>query len=141
MKTAAEKFRNLLQECPHYDKEVYNLIYETLDCISKRIVRKEEKTPQHVTIKELAGGFRLYIIEQFGCLAKTVLNEFGVRTTRDIGQAVFNLIEHDLLGKQEQDRREDFNNLYDFNKVFNLKPKFKYNPKTNEWETKYIQKR
>lgn len=141
MQTVAEKFRNLLQECPLYDEEAYRFIYETLGYILKRAVRKEEKTPHHVTIKELAEGFRLYAIEQFGCLAKIVLNELGVRTTKDIGQIVFNLIEHDLLRKQPQDKREDFNNLYDFNKVFNLKPKFKYNPNTNELETKYVQKR
>lgn len=139
MQTATERFRSLLEKYTMYDSEAYPFIYEVLDYTLKNLLKTSTK--EHINAYQLTKGFRLYAIEQFGCLAKIVLNEWGIEKTDDIGELVFQLVEYDLLGKQEHERREDFNSLYDFNKVFNLKPKLKLNSKINEWETKYVQKR
>ena len=49
-----------------------------------------------------------------GYLAKHVLNHWGVRSTGDFGEIVFNLIEIGQMRKTPDDRREDFDDVFDF---------------------------
>ena len=48
---------------------------------------------RHLTGQELCEAIRQYAVEEFGYLAKSVLNSWGVYKTRDFGNIVFNLIE------------------------------------------------
>ena len=63
---------------------------------------------RHVSGAELIEGLRVYALEQYGPLAKTVLNSWGVKRCSDFGDIVFNLIEYNVFSKTENDRREDF---------------------------------
>ena len=51
-------------------------------------------------------------------MARTVLNQWGVRRTGDFGEIVFNLVEEQIMSKQDSDTREDFADVYDFEDVF-----------------------
>jgi uncharacterized repeat protein (TIGR04138 family) len=138
--TAAEKFRNLLTSDGRYDAEAYNFIYEALDFTLKKVAKAERRGSQHVTGRELLEGIRQYAIEQFGCLARTVLESWGVSTTDDFGEIVFNLVEHDLMGKQDSDTKEDFHEVFDFADVFDLAPVFCYAADRDEWKAAYVAK-
>ena len=59
-------------------------------------------------------AIRLYALEQYGYMAKCVLNEWGVHNTGDFGEIVFNLIRLSLMRKTDSDRREDFDDGFDF---------------------------
>ena len=61
-------------------------------------------------------------------------------TTADFGQIVFNLVDYGLMGKQESDRREDFQEVYDFSEVFELRPLFYFCPDENDWRTSYVER-
>ena len=61
------------------------------------------------------------MLDQFGPLAKTVLESWGVHRCRDFGEIVFNLIEYRVFSKTDSDRREDFADVYDFDEAF-VKP-------------------
>jgi uncharacterized repeat protein (TIGR04138 family) len=74
--------------------------------------------PRHVSAAELLGGVRLYAMEEFGPMAKQVFNYWGVASTEDFGNIVYNLIDQGLLSRTEEDRLEDFRGVYDFEKVF-----------------------
>jgi uncharacterized repeat protein (TIGR04138 family) len=76
------------------------------------------KTERHLTGKELCEAIRIYALEQFGYMAKCVLNCWGIRSTADFGEIVFNLIEIQQMRKTKYDRREDFENVYDFDEAF-----------------------
>ena len=54
----------------------------------------------------------------FGPLAPAVFRSWRVRRTEDFGEIVFNLVEHGLLGKTENDAREDFAGGFDFDQAF-----------------------
>lgn len=136
--TAAEKFRNLLVQDSRYDAEAYNFIYEALDWTLKRLARGDSRTNRHVTGPELLEGIRQFAIEQFGCLARTVLESWSVKSTDDFGEIVFNLVQHDLMGKQESDTKEDFHDVFDFTEVFDLAPIFCYAPERDEWKAAYV---
>lgn len=69
---------------------------------------------RHVTGQELCEAMRRFALEQYGLLAKSVLNHWGVRSTGDFGEIVFNLIDIGQMRKTEQDRREDFEEVFNF---------------------------
>jgi uncharacterized repeat protein (TIGR04138 family) len=47
-----------------------------------------------------------------------LLHNWGIRKTADVGNIVFNLIDTGLFGKSDDDRHEDFANVYDFKATF-----------------------
>jgi len=61
-------------------------------------------------------------LRQFGLLAATVFEHWGVRSTSDIGDIVYHLIEAGDLEKTPNDSRSDFNNVYDFETALRPKP-------------------
>ena len=63
-------------------------------------------------------AIRQYGIEQYGYMAKVVLNSWGVTSTGDFGDVVYNLITIGLMKKSKSDRREDFDNCFDFDEAF-----------------------
>lgn len=68
---------------------------------------------RHMTGREIAEGLARLAIREFGPLALHVWNWWGIRTTRDWGEIVFNLINNGLLNAQEGDCIEDFDDVYD----------------------------
>jgi uncharacterized repeat protein (TIGR04138 family) len=139
--TAAERFRQVLKADPRYDPEAYNFLYEALDYTLKHVVSPRSKSSQHVSGQELLEGVRRFAIEQFGCLARAVLETWGIRKTDDFGEMVFNLVAQDLMGKQESDSKEDFREIYEFEEVFDLKPVLSYASERREWKASYIARR
>ena len=81
----------------------------------KRDLPEEEK---HVTPQELLTGIRTHALEEFGPMAMTVLEEWGVRSCRDFGEIVFNMVNIGLLKKTERDQITDFDQGYDFAEAF-----------------------
>ena len=114
----------ICKEDPRFDRKAYDFVRQALDHTVKEVKRKQpERTgkSQHVSGAELLTGIRDYALEQYGPLAKTVLNTWGVRRCSNFGDIVFNLIEYNVFSKTENDRREDFAEIYDFDEAF-VKP-------------------
>jgi uncharacterized repeat protein (TIGR04138 family) len=114
----------ICKEDPRFDRKVYNFVRQALDHTVKEVKRRQpERTgkSQHVTGTELLNGIRDYAIDQYGPLAKTVLTTWGVKRCSDFGDIVFNLIEYNVFSKTDNDRREDFAELYTFDDAF-VKP-------------------
>jgi len=72
------------------------------------------ESERHLTGQELCEAIRQYALDQYGYLAKCVLNCWGVRRTSDFGEIVFKLIEVGQMKKTPSDRREDFDDVFDF---------------------------
>jgi uncharacterized repeat protein (TIGR04138 family) len=109
---------------PRFNRNAYLFVRQALDHASKELKRRQPervKASPHLTGPELLEGMRAFALEQFGPMAKTVLNSWGVRSCADIGDIVFNLIDQKVFSKTESDRREDFAGIYDFDEVF-VKP-------------------
>jgi uncharacterized repeat protein (TIGR04138 family) len=51
-------------------------------------------------------------------MARVVLESWGCLRTDDFGNIVYNLIEASILTKTDQDRLEDFHDVYDFEQAF-----------------------
>ena len=114
----------ICKEDPRFDRKAYDFIRLGLDHTVKELKKKEGargSRSRHVSGPELLEGLRLYALDQFGPLAKTVLNSWGVRRCSDFGDIVFNLIEYNVFSKTDSDRREDFADIYSFDDAF-VKP-------------------
>ena len=96
-----------------YDERAYLFVLATVEFLQTRLpVRR------HVTGAELAGACRDLALEQFGLLARQVLEHWGITRTEDLGRVVFTLVEVGLLVTQPGDREEDFAGVYDFQEAF-----------------------
>ena len=113
----AEAVARLCARDRRYAPEAYLFLHEGLMRTLKNVQEKEKK-PRQITGAELADGLREYALDQYGPLAMTVLGRWGLRTTRDFGEIVFLLLEAGLLGKTEEDKIEDFDDLFDFDAAF-----------------------
>jgi uncharacterized repeat protein (TIGR04138 family) len=67
----------------------------------------------HVSGPELLEGVRDLALREFGRMARTVFRLWGIHGTGDFGEIVFALIDAGLMSKTTEDRREDFQNVYD----------------------------
>ena len=104
---------------PRYDFDAYVFLREALDHTLKTGRKgKASDQPRHVRGPELLAGFRDLALEQFGPMALTVLETWGVRSTDDVGEMVFNLIEVGAFGRTAQDSKDDFKAGYDFREAF-----------------------
>jgi uncharacterized repeat protein (TIGR04138 family) len=101
-----------------YAPEAYLFLREALDYTRKLIAKDGRGRRRHVSGQELLGGIREYALEQFGPMAITVLNEWGVHTGADFGEIVFNLIDAGWLAKTKEDSKADFEGGYSFDDAF-----------------------
>lgn len=105
-----ERIRGMDQR---YHERAYLFVLAALEyCQQHRELRG------HISGQELAEACRDFALEQFGLTARVVLSYWGIQSTQDIGRIVFLLIEAGLLMKQESDRLEDFDGVYDFEEDF-----------------------
>jgi uncharacterized repeat protein (TIGR04138 family) len=125
-----EVISEILTRDPRYHRDAYLFLREALDHTQKQVNPARGSEPQHVTPQQLLDGFKKYALTQFGPMAKTVLNEWGVHTCEDVGELVFNMVDHSLLSKTETDSREGFKAGFDFEEEF-CKP---FRPKRSDGE-------
>ena len=113
-----EKVEMILAKDSRYARDAYAFVRESLDFTQKTIGKENRGQVRHITGQELLDGIRQFALNQFGPMAVTVLEEWGVRNSRDFGEIVFNMVEIELLAKTEKDNRDDFNNGYNFTDAF-----------------------
>jgi uncharacterized repeat protein (TIGR04138 family) len=115
----------LLERDKRYKLEAYQFVRDALAYAQDELkmgqqseTEAEPAADAHLTGQELCHAFQLFALDQFGLMARLVLNDWGVRSTGDIGEIVYNLIEIGLMKKSDTDRREDFDDVFDFNESF-----------------------
>ncbi len=100
-----------------YAQEVMGLGAERDDLHDEATAEDDPQAAErHVSGQELCEAIRRFALEQYGYMAQSVLNHWGVKSTSDLGAIVFNLIEIGHMRKTPEDRLEDFDNVFDFDK-------------------------
>lgn len=124
----------LLRDDPRYKIDAYQFVRDALG-YAQDVLAMGAETPTdlseqeeadedqprveaHLTGQQLCEAIRSYAQEQYGLMAKTVLNNWGIHSTSDFGSIVYNLIDIGLMRKSKEDRREDFDDVYDFETAF-----------------------
>ncbi|MGA2028844.1 MAG: Minf_1886 family protein [Verrucomicrobiota bacterium] len=113
-----EAVEQILAKDTRFSRDAYAFVREALDFTQKIIGKQSSGSIRHVTPEELLDGIRQFALQQFGPMAVTVFEEWGVKNCRDFGDIVFNMVEISLLAKTEKDSREGFQNGYDFTETF-----------------------
>jgi uncharacterized repeat protein (TIGR04138 family) len=117
----AEALDSIVANDRRYQRDGYIFLRDALDFTTKQQKKIKGVTVRHVSGPELLDGVRQYALREFGPMVMTVFDSWGVRSSEDIGNMVFNLIRAGVFGKTEEDSIKDFKNVYDFEDVF-VKP-------------------
>ncbi len=125
----------ILARDPRYTIQAYLFIFEALEYTKsrKRAARPRGRAKGrsgtssgasnaphslHVTGQDLCEGARGLALDHYGLMALTVLNLWGIHSTSDLGEIVYNLIAAGDLEKTPSDSRTDFDNVFDFEHAF-----------------------
>jgi uncharacterized repeat protein (TIGR04138 family) len=118
------KLDEVVRRDPRYAYEAYDFVYDALTYTQRRLGLEPSARPEptregdcHVTGPQLLEGVRDLALREFGLMARTVLRSWGINSTTDIGEIVFNLVAADLMKKTEQDNLDDFRDVYDLDQV------------------------
>ena len=98
-----------------YDPAAFRFVYEGLGFTVKDAPDDE---PHHVSGQTLCDGLRRFAHEKYGRMSICVLHGWKIHTTRDFGEIVYSLIDHEWMSAQPGDTIDDFNDVYDFETVF-----------------------
>jgi uncharacterized repeat protein (TIGR04138 family) len=96
-----------------YDERAYLFVLASIEYVQGRLPAR-----RHVSGRELSYACRDYALEQYGLLARTVLEYWGIRGTGDFGRIVYALVGAGLLVTRPGDREEDFHEVYRFDRAF-----------------------
>jgi uncharacterized repeat protein (TIGR04138 family) len=96
-----------------FDERAYLFVLTALEQVQAQLSER-----RHISGRELALACRDLALERFGVMARLVLEHWGVRSSADIGDIVFTLVELELLISQPGDSREDFVDVFDFDQAF-----------------------
>ncbi|GAC1477870.1 MAG: hypothetical protein NVS1B4_21110 [Gemmatimonadaceae bacterium] len=98
---------------PRFDERAYLFVLAGLEFCQTRLPER-----RHITGRELALACRDLALDRFGVLARLVLDHWGVRSTADIGDIVFTLVDLGLLISQQNDTRDEFADVFSFDQAF-----------------------
>jgi len=108
---SSDSFEDVVAKDSRYDARAYALLMDVFHYLSGEDER-------HVTGEDILNEFKERTLDQYGPLAYTVLSEWGVTCTEDVGEMMFNLTEAQRIRKDEDDTPESFANGYDFKEAF-----------------------
>ena len=101
----SDTFDDIVAKDSRYNARAYALLMD--------VVRRRAESDL-----DLLDEFRETTLDQYGPLAYTVLTEWGVACTEDIGEMMFNLAEAHRIERKEDDTPESFAGGYDFKEAF-----------------------
>ena len=108
---ASDTFDDIVARDPRYDGRAYALLTDVVNYLSG-------EEGKHVSGEEIMEEFKERALDQYGPLTYTVLTEWGLACTEDIGEMMFNLTESGRIHKDENDTPESFSGGYDFKETF-----------------------
>ena len=111
-----------------YTIQAYAFVFEALEHTKhlRRLARakvrgrraRQAKPSGHVTGRELCLGMRDLSLKQYGLMSITVLAQWGISATSDVGEIVYNLIASGDFEKTPGDAQSDFDAIFDFDDAF-----------------------
>jgi uncharacterized repeat protein (TIGR04138 family) len=98
-----------------FSLDAYTFVIESLQYTKSR-VEPSSSTP-HVTGQQLSLGLASLALARYGPLARAVLETWGIRGTKDIGDIVYHMIASGELEKTEEDSQSDFDEVFDWDEM------------------------
>lgn len=109
---------SIIEKERRFQPGAYFLVREVLDFTVDRLAKESSNEKRHVSGQELLLGFRDYVLQEYGPMGATILEDWGIRKCRHVGEIVFIFIENGVFGKQDSDKLADFGEAFDFEDAF-----------------------
>ena len=106
----SDTFGDIVKRDKRYAARGYALLMEVINFLSR--------DGQASTDTDVLEEFRLFTLEQFGAMAYTVLDEWGIHSCRDVGNMVENLADFGRVRHTEGECTGAFDAGYDFKEAF-----------------------
>jgi len=106
----------LVRRTQRFSAEAYYFTLEALSYTLQRMAKKGRKG--HISGGELLEGIRDFARTRYGFLGRTVFESWGLKSSADFGDLVFDLADAELLAKQESDKKTDFEGGFEFAEAF-----------------------
>lgn len=113
LRFASDVLAKLRARGDSYDERAYLFVLASIEFLQGRLPER-----RHVTGPEVTHACRDFAQEQFGLMARSVLEHWGIRGTEDFGKIVYSLVEVGVLVTQPGDKVEDFHGVYSFEQAF-----------------------
>ena len=107
----------ICQEDNRYNREAYYFISAVMGEVTKKKLdgrgwNDVEQEERQVTARQVLEGCVEFAHDQFGMMAPVVLPQWGIKTTDDVGNIVYNFVDRGFWGKSEDDKQEDFHRVF-----------------------------
>ena len=110
-----ERFESILdgvtEKDRRYARPAYLFVQRALHYYKERHGGGKEG---HLRGDQVLAGVRELALAVYGPMARSVLNDWGLKRGEDVGEIVYNLIDAGLMKKTPEDRREDFAGIMEF---------------------------
>ncbi len=126
-----DELTKIIEKDKRYKLEAYLFVLSAVSYTLEKLGVK-----RHLTGQELLKGIKGLAREKYGLMAKEVFKHWGVNETIDFGHIVFNLVAANLLRKTDEDKLEDFKDIYDFDEVFVRKYPIRFHKETKKKSSK-----
>lgn len=114
---------DVLARDSRYAINAYIFIFEAIEHTKEMLKKRERRAAKgsarkpkgssHVTGQQLCEGAAAMALAHYGLMARVVLNQWGITSTSDLGEIVYNLIASGDLDKTPADSRADFDDVFD----------------------------
>ncbi len=108
MKDELATIIQLLEQDQRYRLEAYRFVKEALQYAQEVLQMPSQAeaagSRKHLTGQQLCEAIRQFANEQYGYMAKLVFNSWGIYSTSDFGEIVYNLIRIKEMRKSKTDK-------------------------------------
>jgi uncharacterized repeat protein (TIGR04138 family) len=108
----------ILERDQRYDSRAYDLVMDSVTAAAAQKQDSDSGPIKHATAEDVMMTFRETMLNSYGPMAMTVLNDFGIRSTEDIGEIMKNLCRAKFIAKSEKDSFDDFVGGFNFTEAF-----------------------
>jgi uncharacterized repeat protein (TIGR04138 family) len=103
----------IVREDKRFSPEAYDFVAKAVSHTAGIVAKREQKA-RHISGRELIDGAITLATNEYGPLAYDVMKAWGIDSGKAIGEVVFNMLRHELLSKNDNDKLEDFDTHLNF---------------------------
>ena len=107
----SDSFEDVVAKDSRYNARAYALLTDVIHYLSG-------EDGKHCSGEDILDEFKERALDQYGPLTYTVLTEWGIQSTEDIGEMMFNLVDAKRIQRDENDSADAFSGGYDFKEAF-----------------------
>ncbi|MCK6440222.1 MAG: hypothetical protein L6Q71_08495 [Planctomycetes bacterium] len=112
------KLREIVAKDPRYARNAYVFAFQALEYTMREYLKLSDTQRRHVSAQEILEGMRRFAIDQCGFMARNVWESWGIYSTADWGNVIYNLIAANLMKQNDEDDLAQFRGVYSFDDAF-----------------------